>query len=389
MNPRLLALVIVVVACTQGDEPPVTTVAPTTSPVETTVPEVTTSIEPEVTTTTLAPLGSVSYQLVADISFPVQLTARPGDEVAYLITKDGRMWALQEGALRPDPVLDISSRVQDSGEQGLLSIALHPEDPERLFLHYSAGNGDTVVAEYRFVDPFTVDPESERVLLRLSQPAGNHNGGMIQFGPEGSLYLGLGDGGGANDQFGHGQDRDTLLGSLVTLRVDGEPQPEVFSYGLRNPWRFWIEDDLIYIADVGQNRFEEVSVTPLEPGLNYGWPVMEGDSCFRPAEGCDSSGLVIPQVSVAHGDQGTCSITGGFVYRGEQIPEIAGHYFYSDYCGGYLRSFRFVDGELADETHWTDQVGVPGRVVGFGLDGAGEMYVATTEALLKVVAVRG
>jgi len=246
-----------------------------------------------------------------------------------------------------------------------------------------------VVSEFALIDDGTADPNSERVLLRLSQPAANHNGGMIQFGPDGILYVGLGDGGGANDRFDNGQNRGTLLGGLVSISVDGDPDPTLFNLGLRNPWRFWIDDDVIYIADVGQNAYEEVSVVELGPDINFGWPITEGLHCFRPSSGCDTTGLTPPVVEVSHGDAGTCSITGGVVYRGEAIPELYGTYFYSDYCGGYLRSFHFDGDGIRDETDWTEQVGVPGQVVGFGVDGEGEMYVVTTNSLLKLVAVRG
>jgi len=170
--------------------------------------------------------------------------------------------------------------------------------------------------------------------------------------------------------------------------VDGDPGPVKYSMGLRNPWRFWIDQSLIYIADVGQDEFEEVNVAPLAPGTNYGWPITEGLHCFQVAAGsCDTSGLMTPVLEVEHSDAGTCSITGGIVYRGPAIPQLDGHYFYSDYCGGYLRSFRFAGaGEsLADQRDWTEQVGIPGQVTGFGIDGQGEMYVTTTGELLKVV----
>lgn len=387
MRRCLLALLLALAACTQEAESVTTIPVSTTVPVTTTTSPDPATTDPGTTTTTLPPLRSLAYQLIDNIDFPIQMTAAPGSETSYLITKDGRVWLFEEEVVESAPVLDISGRVRNQGEQGLLSLTLHPDDPTRLFLHYSASNGDTVVAEYSFTDPHTVDRDSERILLRLSQPAGNHNGGMIQFGSDGSLYVGLGDGGGANDVFGNGQNPDTLLGGLVSLDVDGDdPEPTLYAMGLRNPWRFWLDQDLIYIADVGQNSFEEVSVTRLEPDLNYGWPITEGMGCFQ-SQDCDTTGLVLPVVEVRHGDAGTCSITGGPVYRGSDIPELAGHYFYSDYCGGYLRSFRY-DGGLNDETDWTDQVNVPGRVVGFGVDGQGEMYVATTESLLKVVAVR-
>jgi glucose/arabinose dehydrogenase len=282
-------------------------------------------------------------------------------------------------------VLDINDQVRNDGEQGLLAIAVHPEHLDRLFVHYSANDGDTVVSEFGWDGSAWGD---QRELLRLDQPARNHNGGMIQFGPDGRLYLGLGDGGGANDRFGNGQNRDTLLGGLVAIDVD-DATSELFSFGLRNPWRFWIEDDLIYVADVGQNAFEEVSVSALSSGTNYGWPITEGLHCFRPSSGCDTTGQTLPILEVQHGDGGTCSITGGVVYRGSLIPEIQGHYFYSDFCGGYLRSFRFDGGEAVDRSDWTEQVGRVGSVASFGVGVEREMYVLTTGAVLRVVAERG
>jgi glucose/arabinose dehydrogenase len=384
-----LGLVAVAAACSVPELAPIpdttsTTVVTTTS---STLPTTTSTTTPATTTTTLPPLQALAYQQVAVIGVPIQMTALPGSQLSYLATKEGKVWVFDGSAVAPEPALDISGRVQNQGERGFLSLALHPEDASRLFVHYSATDGDTVVAEYTFTGPTQVDPGSERVLLRLDQPAGNHNGGMIQFGPDGLLYLGLGDGGGSNDQFDNGQNPDTLLGGLVTMRVDGEPSPTLYSMGLRNPWRFWIEGEMIYIADVGQNAYEEISVTSLRPGLNFGWPVTEGLHCFRPSSGCDTTGMVLPVVEVAHGDSGACSIIGGVVYRGDVIPEIDGQFFYSDLCGGFLRSFRYRGGVI-EATDWTEQVGVPGRVVGFGVDGAGEMYVATAEALLKVVPVR-
>jgi glucose/arabinose dehydrogenase len=350
-----------------------------TSPVTTSAPA---------TTTTLPALQTLRYDHVADLPFPVQVTSSPGGARSYVITKDGRVWVLEDGSINRPPVMDIGSRVRDSGEQGLLSIALHPDDSNLFYLHYSANDGDTVVSEFRFRSPTLADPASERVLLRLDQPASNHNGGMIQFAEDGTLILGLGDGGGGGDRFGNGQNLDTLLGGLVALRVDGDPDPTLYSHGLRNPWRFWIDDGLVYIADVGQSAFEEVSVTRLAPGVNYGWPITEGLHCFRPSAACDTTGLTLPVIEVAHGDAGTCSITGGIVYRGSLIPELDGFYLYSDYCGGYLRGFRFEDGAAVDEIDFTDQVGVPGSVTGFGVDGGGEVYVATTEALYRLAAVR-
>lgn len=387
-----MALLTLTAACTGAvQEPaPTTSTAPeaatttTTEPTTTTSPVATTT-EPTTTTTTLPALESLAYEEVAAMEFPIQVVPWiPGVELVP--TKDGQVWLYDGARVSETPVLDISDQVRNQGEQGLLSLAVHPEDTNRVFIHYSAGDGSTVVSEFTWDDGVLVD---EQVLFTLGQPARNHNGGMLQFGPDGHLYLGLGDGGGANDRFGNGQNTDTLLGSLARLDVDGGAEPALWQYGLRNPWRFWIDGDLIYIADVGQNAFEEVSVSDLGEGVNYGWPITEGLQCFRPSSGCDTSGLTLPVIEVSHGDAGTCSITGGVVYRGDAIPEIAGHYFYSDYCGGYLRSFVYEAGEVVEEVEWTDQVDVAGSVVSFGVDGDGEMYVVTTERILKVVPVRG
>jgi glucose/arabinose dehydrogenase len=376
------------VTTTTGSQPPLaptTTVSGTTT--VTTTPETTSTEAPATTSTTMALDDTVlSYEVVAEMDFPVQMTARPGDQLSYIITKGGRVWAFDGATVGEEPVLDISDQVANEAERGLLSIALHPSDPARIYLHYSDGNGDTVVSEFALASPTSADPSSERVLLQVDQPAPNHNGGMLQFLPGGELLLGLGDGGGADDRYGNGQNPETLLAGLVTIGVDGDPGPAKYALGLRNPWRFWIDGTRIYIADVGQNAYEEISVTePLAPGLNYGWPLFEGLHCYRSAD-CDETGLVPPILEVEHGDAGTCSITGGIVYRGRAMPQLSGHYFFSDYCGGYLRSLLFADGAATDIRDWTEQVGGAGQVTGFGIDGAGEMYVTTTGEVLKVSA---
>jgi len=268
MRRTAVVLLTIVAACSTPQEvaptaptptnPPTTHFTPLTTAVEsttTTVSETTTTGEATTTTTTLEPLQSLAYEKVADLAFPIQLTSLPGSEISYVATKDGRIWLYDRVAIGDEPVLDISERVLNRGERGLLSIVVHPDDPARLFAHYTANSGDTVVSEFVLVEEGVADPESERVLLRHSQPASNHNGGMIQFGSDGILYLGLGDGGGSNDRFNNGQNPGTLLGGLVSISVDGDPDPTLFNFGLRNPWRFWIDDDVIYIADVGQNAY--------------------------------------------------------------------------------------------------------------------------------------
>lgn len=398
----LLALLVAVTACTTGQElappPSTSTTEPTTSTrgvdtttttateTTTTTPSATTTTTPT-TTTTLAPLRSLAYEEIAFLDFPVQMTALPGSDLSFVATKDGRVSAYDGSAVMESPVLDISGQVRNQGERGLLSIALHPDDRSRFFAHYSDNDGDTVVSEFTFTSPTEIDPGSERVLLTHDQPASNHNGGMIHV-LGGTLLVGLGDGGRSGDAFGNGQNTDTLLGGLVQVSIDSDDEPVLFQYGLRNPWRFWLDGNLIYIADVGQDAFEEVNVAPMTEGVNYGWPITEALHCFDPPSGCDTTGLTLPVIEVGHGDAGTCSITGGIVYRGPAIPEIDGHYFYSDFCGGYLRSFVYEEGVVVEEMDWTDQVGVAGSVTGFGIDGRGEMYLTTNDRLLKVVPVR-
>ena len=344
----------------------------------------------------MPPLRSLAYRSVVDgLPFVLGVEAVPGDERLFVVAKDGRIFViLPDGTLGP-PFLDLRDRVRNTGEQGLLGLAFHPEFASngRFFVHYSDLAGDTRVVEYRVTsDPNRADAATAREILFVRQPASNHNGGQLSFGPDGYLYLGLGDGGGADDRFGNGQRLDTLLGKILRLDVDGEPPyeipsdnplaagtagREVWAYGLRNPWRFSFDDGSIYIADVGQRSYEEINVTPWgEGGLNFGWPITEGLHCFRPSSECDTTGLTLPVVEVSHSDSGSCSVTGGFVYRGSAIPELTGHYLYSDYCGGWLRSFRYVGGSVVDETDWTEQVGpVPG-VASFGRDEAGEVYLA-------------
>ena len=393
---RVLAVVLVFLAACSADsdsgstEPSVTTsTSASTSTLLTTttstLPATTTTAAPS-TTTTITPLQGLAYDEVGTLPFPIHMVPQT-DQRSLIATKDGQIYAFDGQSIGAEPLLDISGRVRNSGEQGLLAVAVDPNDTSRLFIHYSANDGDTVVEEYTIDQTGQISPDPVRQLLRLDQPASNHNGGMLQVDPAGNLYIGLGDGGGANDRFGHGQNRDTLLGGLVRIDPDDpDASTELFQYGLRNPWRFWIDDDLIYISDVGQNAFEEVSVATLARDVNYGWSITEGMGCFR--SGCDTSGLTLPAIELRHGDAGTCSIIGGHVYRGGLIPEIDGHYFYSDLCGGYLRSFRYSDGVAVEETDWTDQVGRVGSVVSFGLDHEGEMYVLTSERVLRVVPVR-
>lgn len=335
--------------------------------------------------TTLPPLAGLAYQPVADLSFPTMMTARPGDEVALVAQRSGPIRTLSPAGLG-DVILDLSDSTTTEGERGLLGLARHPHDGTRLFVHYTDRNGDTVISEFTLGKPIEmapIDRGTERVLLMVDQPASNHNGGMIQFGPDGALYVGLGDGGGAGDRYGNGQNQDTLLGGIVRLDVD-TGEAILWQYGLRNPWRFWIDGDQVWIGDVGQNSYEEIDLASItDQGLNFGWPIVEGNHCYGD-QTCDTSGLTMPLVEIPRSEPGTCSITGGLVYRGEAIPELTGRFLFSDFCAGFLRS---VDSSGEVEDH-TDEVGVRGQVVSFGVDGVGEAYVLTTGQILKLVPVR-
>lgn len=361
------------VACAASPSAPAP--VPTTEPSPTTFPAAP-GTAPTLPSS-LPPLRQLAYRDLGPAAFPIIVTARPGDDAALLAERAGRVFLFADGAIG-GLVLDIRHLTTTSGERGLLGLARHPDDDRRLFVHYTDSGGRTVVSEFEF-DGVRADPASERALLRVDQPASNHNGGMIQFGGDGALYLGLGDGGGAGDRYRHGQNLDTLLGGLVRIDVE-QAAAELWHHGLRNPWRFWIDGDSIWIADVGQSAFEEINLADVtRRGVNHGWPIMEGAHCYE-APTCDTTGLHLPLVSIPHGDSDSCSITGGVVYRGSEIPELAGRFLFSDFCGGYLRSV----GREGDVIDHTVEVGRAGRVVSFGVDGEEEVYVLTTDRIYRL-----
>lgn len=338
--------------------------------------------------------GVLDFETVATgLEDPIYLTAPPGDPRLFVVEQAGRILIVEDGTLLATAFLDISAKVSSGGERGLFSVAFHPGYAENGFFYvdYTDGAGDTRVERYRVSgDPDVADPASAVEILSVDQPFSNHNGGQVVFGPDGMLYVALGDGGGGGDPERNGQDRSTLLGSLLRIDVDGgvpyavppdnpfvdeaDARGEIWAYGLRNPWRFDFdpEDARLYVADVGQNALEEVNAVPDDAaGVNYGWSVMEARACFRPQSGCDQSGLTLPVLQYDH-DRG-CSVTGGVVYRGSALPSIQGHYFYSDFCSGWIRSFLLVDGAATEEREWETEP--LGRVVSFGEDADGEMYV--------------
>lgn len=334
-------------------------------------------------------------EVVRGLSNPVHLTAPPGDERIFVTEQAGRIRIIVNDALLATPFLDIADKVASGGERGLLSVAFHPdyENNGYFFVNYTDAAGDTRVERYRVSsDPNRADPASARLILTVDQPFSNHNGGHILFGPDGMLYIAMGDGGDAGDPLGHAQNRSTLLGDLLRIDVDkGDPyaippsnpfvnqsgmRGEIWAWGLRNPWRIAFDraTGLLYIADVGQRDREEINVVPAsQGGLNYGWNIMEGTRCYRDAS-CDSSGLVEPVHEYTHADG--CSITGGIVYRGSRIPALAGHYFYADYCDGWIRGFRYNNGKLVDAREWFP-AGSVNRITSFGEDASGELYVVS------------
>ena len=344
------------------------------------------------------PDGFGLQTVVEGLDFPVWLTSPPGDPRLFVVEKGGRVVIVENGAVLPTPFLDLRGQVSTGSEQGLLSLAFHPgySSNGRFFVNFTDTAGDTRVVEYRVSpgDPGRADPGSARVVLAIEQPFANHNGGLVLFGPDGMLYVGMGDGGSGGDPQGNGQNLGALLGKMLRIDVDGaQPyavpddnpfvdtagaRPEVWAYGLRNPWRFSFDRDTgdLYIADVGQNRVEEVNaVSGAGGGLNYGWNVMEGTRCFEPGEGCDQDGLTLPVTEFDHGDG--CSVTGGYVYRGDAIPELRGTYLYSDYCSGFVRGFRFASGQATGERRFPELEPADHSVSSFGEDSDGELYLLT------------
>ena len=278
------------------------------------------------------------------LSKPVDIVADPKTRGKYYVVEQAgriRVWA--NGKWEAAPLLDIRKRVVDGGERGLLGLALHPDYPKvaKFYVNYTAkakGQLTSFVSEFQ--------GSSERVLLSYAQPYSNHNGGQVRFGPDGFLYVAVGDGGAAGDPGGNGQDTSVLLGKLLRVDVNGLPyvipkdnpfsstggKPEIFAYGLRNPWRFSFDrkTGALFAADVGQNAYEEIN--RIEKGGNYGWDRMEGKHCFEPSSGCDQKGLILPIWEYSR--ELGISITGGYVYRGNKIPALDGVYVYGDYGSG-------------------------------------------------------
>ena len=338
-------------------------------------------------------------EVAGGLDAPLFLTTAPGDPTrAFVVEQGGRIRIIRNDALVPTPFLDISGRMASGGERGLLGLAFHPQYATngRFVVYYTNTSGDVRIASYQVTaDPDLADPASEQILLAVPHPSfSNHNGGMVVFGPDGRLYAGIGDGGSGGDPNGNGENRNTLLGKLVRLDVNGAGQasvpsdnpfvgqsgmrPEIWSYGLRNPWRFSFDRQTgdLYIGDVGQNAREEIDVSTAASqagrGLNFGWNITEGSACYSPASGCNRTGLTQPALDYGHSDG--CSVIGGYVYRGSAIPELRGHYFYGDYCSSWVKSFLLSGTRAGQPLDWATLR--PGsQITSFGEDAGGEVYI--------------
>ena len=350
----------------------------------------------------LQTVSTIALQTVASgLSSPVLAVSPSGDTRLFIVEKTGRIRILENGSLLTRPFLDVSGLVSKGSEQGLLGLAFHPDYAVngRLFINYTDGSGDTRIAEYvASADPNRADVASRREILFVDQPSSNHNGGMIGFGPEGYLWIGMGDGGGSGDPSENAQNPNTLLGAMLRIDVDGASpygippdnpyadgggRPEIWSNGLRNPWRFTHDGGNVYIGDVGQNAWEEINVVGAGvPGVNYGWNPTEGAHCFDPPSGCSVAGLTLPVLEYGHSEG--CSVTGGFVYRGSAIPGLQGHYFYGDFCSGWIRSFVY-GGAVTNATDWTSELGTVGSLSSFGVDALGEIYVLSLSGTVSKI----
>ena len=335
---------------------------------------------------------------VAELEQPVALAVRAGDDALYVAEKVGRVVAISP-ASDPRVVLDLTNRVSLGSEQGLLGLAFSPNG-RYLYVDFTDTEGDTHVAEFAFDDD-GADPASERQVLFVEQPFSNHNGGALAFGPDGYLYVALGDGGSAGDPMGNAQSLSTLLGKLLRISPRpsaGEPyaipadnpfvgragaRPEIWAYGLRNPWRFSFDAATgdLWIGDVGQSGWEEIDLEPAgsDGGSNFGWDRLEGT---HPFEGGSAPGSIPPVFEYANGD-GSCAVTGGYVYRGALIPALSGAYVFADYCRGRLEAFVLRNGRATKARMLGPRVEA---LASFGEDARGELYVLSLVGTVSRIA---
>ncbi|MEM7033494.1 MAG: PQQ-dependent sugar dehydrogenase, partial [Chloroflexota bacterium] len=335
------------------------------------------------------PINLVSAFSGTEFERPIEIGGYPGNRV-FVAEQDGRIYLLSPNNSEKQVLADLRSQVSRTGnEEGLLSVALDPnfDQNQHIWLYYSVNDGPRRTRLARFtVQADQIDLNSELVILEQGQPYSNHNGGAVRFGPDQMLYLGLGDGGSGGDPQGHGQQRDTLLGSIIRIDVrdatrespykipndnpfiGADGRPEIWAYGIRNPWRMAFDstNGNLWLGDVGQNAFEEIDI--IQRGGNYGWKILEGDRCYEPAQNCDGSSTIAPVV--VYGRSDGCSVTGGLVYRDNVLPEIANTYLYGDFCSGTIWGIN------ADTpTNATTIASNVGSVSSFGQDSNNNVYV--------------
>jgi glucose/arabinose dehydrogenase len=345
------------------------------------------------------PTGSFQVERVfPDLSFqePTNLLQPDGTgDLMFVTEQRGTIYAFSaNNPQQANLFLDITDRVNKGGnEEGLLGLAFDPDYQENgyFYVYYSADSPRrSVLARFRLDQEKTdvADPQSEVIVMEVAEPYSNHNGGQLAFGPDGYLYVGLGDGGGGGDPDGNGQNLGTVLGSILRIDVSGlsggyeipadnpfvdteGARAEIWAFGLRNPWRFSFDSEtgLLWAGDVGQGSWEEIDI--ITGGANYGWNIMEGLHCYSPAAGCNQSGLTLPIAEYDH-SQGRCSITGGYVYHGDQIPSLQGYYIYGDYCSGDIWALAY-DGSVVTENMLLAESGL--SISSFGEDLAGNLYI--------------
>lgn len=354
------------------------------------------------------PLVLAVNSVVSGLSAPVDLqTPNDGTGRLFVVEQQGTIRIVSNNSLLSMPFLDIHNQVDFGGEKGLLGLAFHPSYSQnrRFFVNYDrvvSGQMQTVISEFQTSasNPNQADPTSERILFTVNQPFPNHKGGQLAFGPEGFLYIGLGDGGSAGDPFGNGQNLQTLLGKMLRIDVDhtspglpyaipsdnpflnGTDRGEIWAYGFRNPWRFSFDpaDGRLFVGDVGQDKYEEIDIA--QKGVNFGWNIMEGLHCFKPATGCNMAGLILPIAEYDHSEGD--AVIGGYVYRGTAIPQLVGTYLLSDFQTGTIWGLK----ENPPGTFTRSQLIATGKnISSFGHDEAGELYVLDYNGtLLRIVA---
>ena len=355
---------------------------------------------------------TIGFEVVATgLDAPLLATAAPGDARLFVIEQGGAIRVIKDGQLLAEPFLEVA--VQCCGEQGLLGLAFHPQfrHNDLFYVHHTARNGgDHVIAEYKAnFGTDTADPGSRRELMRWSDPYTNHNGGSVEFGPDGMLYLAIGDAGSGGDPQDRAQDLSSLFGKLLRIDVDtrtgaraygipadnphaaspdgpGDPRPEIWHLGLRNPFRisFDAANGDIYIGDVGQGAWEEVNAAANTPGINWGWDDREGAHCFEPASGCLTAGRVDPVVEFNQ-NQGWRSVMGGQVYRGTCFPDLQGTYFYGDHYAGRLWAFELVGGVAQNNRQVSTQN--LGGLTAVRADALGELHVTTIDGTVRRIVV--